>query len=232
MSIGLVWCARRAKDLADAANENSATLPSLVGDYLKGIAMYLAAYRSREELTQNEMAQKLSLSLNRYREYEQNTTDNSKGISLDLLLKIAGLEGFQLPHFLTKIGEETPDVPVTLPASRVDLLEVALLSEWRHVPSDDRLTFVRLHQQLPQPDSDSERDSEPLIPQRMRWTIRVANLLGKLPYEIRMKFEREVIEEYMDVMRPAADSAEHASLLERLRELIKQYYTNFDGSKR
>jgi hypothetical protein len=135
----------------------------------------------------------LLLSLNRYREYEQNTTDNTKGIPLDLLLRITELEGIAPPMFLSKM-EETPS-----PApDQVDELEQALLNEWRRVPSEDRRTFVRIARSPgtleAAPSSDAE---EPLIPQKMRWIIRVSNLLGQLPYDARMKFEREVIEDYM-----------------------------------
>ena len=188
-----------------------------VNRYLEGIARYLSAYRAREEFTQSEMASRLGLSLNRYREYEQNTTDNSKGIPLDLLLRITALELIPLPEFLAKI-DETP-----VASSQVDDLEHALLAEWRGVPLEDRRTFVRSTQNTP---------GEPLIPQKMRWTIRVSNLLGQLPYDVRMKFEREVIEEYMAVLKPAPGTPEHDLLLDRLRELIKHYYTNFEGYRK
>lgn len=201
-----------------------------VSRYLAGISKYLSNFRAREELTQSEMAGRLLLSLNRYREYEQNTTDNSKGIPLDLLLRITELEGHALPEFLSKI-DSTPSPA----ASPVDELEAALLNEWRQVPSEDRRTFVRIAQSAPageagRPGGDDE--TEPLIPQRMRWMIRVSNLLGQLPYDVRMKFEREVIEEYMAVKKPAPDSPEHDLLLDRLRELIKHYYTNFEGYRK
>lgn len=202
-----------------------------VSRYLAGISKYLSNFRAREELTQSEMAGRLLLSLNRYREYEQNTTDNSKGIPLDLLLRITELEGLPLPEFLSKI-DETP----TPASNQVDELEAALLDEWRRVPSEDRRTFVRITQAAASPQggrtSGSEDEDEPLIPQRMRWMIRVSNLLGQLPYDVRMKFEREVIEEYMAVKKPAPDSPEHDLLLDRLRELIKHYYTNFEGYRK
>ena len=122
----------------------------------------------------------------------------------------------------------------------MDELEAALLDEWRLVPSEDRRTFVRITQSATSPlegagagnSRGSDDDDEPLIPQRMRWMIRVSNLLGQLPYDVRMKFEREVIEEYMAVKKPAPDSPEHDLLLDRLRELIKHYYTNFEGYRK
>jgi transcriptional regulator with XRE-family HTH domain len=190
-----------------------------VSMYLQGISSYLANYRAREELTQNGMAGKLGLSLNRYREYEQNTTDNSKGISLDLLLKICSLEGVPLHTFLLSMASVLPE------ASPMDALESTLLGEWRNVPLDDRQTFVKI---LSGAKGD---DTEPLVPHHTRWIIRVSNLLGQLPYENRMKFEREVIEEYMAIKRPEPNSAEHTLLLDRLKELIRQYYTNFEGSR-
>jgi transcriptional regulator with XRE-family HTH domain len=207
--------------------------------YLKGISEYLAKYRAREELTQNGMAGKLGLSLNRYREYEQNTTDNSKGVSLDLLLKICSLEGIPLDVFLLSISGSQSE------PNQMDTLEEALLLEWRNVPLDDRQTFVRILSGSKNDLASSEgldvlvesngvslEESEPLIPQRTRWIIRVSNLLGQLPYEVRMKFEREVIEEYMAIKRPEPNSAEHNLLLDRLRELIRQYYTHFEGGRR
>jgi transcriptional regulator with XRE-family HTH domain len=196
-----------------------------VNRYLAGIARYLTSYRSREELTQSEMAGRLGLSLNRYREYEQNTTDNSKGIPLDLLLRITELEAFPLTKFLSQIDETPPPT-----GSPVDDLEQSLLEEWRRVPLEDRRTFVRTAQT--QGTLGGNEGEEPLIPQKMRWMIRVSNLLGQLPYEVRMKFEREVIEEYMAVQKPEPDSPEHDLLLDRLRELIKHYYTNFEGYRR
>ncbi len=207
-----------------------------VSRYLAGISKYLSNFRAREELTQSEMAGRLLLSLNRYREYEQNTTDNSKGIPLDLLLRITELEGLPLPEFLSKI-----DATPTPAANPVDELEAALLDEWRRVPSEDRRTFVRITQSATSPlaggtgegnSVGAADEEEPLIPQRMRWMIRVSNLLGQLPYDVRMKFEREVIEEYMAVKKPAPDSPEHDLLLDRLRELIKHYYTNFEGYRK
>jgi len=206
-----------ASDGKAAAPPALADVSARVNRYLDGIARYLAAYRAREEFTQSEMASRLGLSLNRYREYEQNTTDNSKGIPLDLLLRITELEGLAAAEFLAKIDE----APVT--ASQVDELEHALLSKWREVPLEDRRTFVRITENAP---------GDPLIPQKMRWIIRVANLLGQLPYDVRLKFEREVIEEYMAVLKPEAGTPEHDLLLDRLRELIKHYYTNFDGYRK
>ncbi len=195
-----------------------------VNRYLEGISKYLSAYRAREEHTQSEMAGRLGLSLNRYREYEQNTTDNSKGIPLDLLLRITELEGFPLPEFLSKIDES----PVT--ANQVDELEQALLNEWREVPLEDRRTFVRIIEKGGQ--AGREQDDEPLIPQKTRWMIRVSNLLGQLPYDVRMKFEREVIEEYMAVKKPEPDSPEHDLLLDTLRELIRHYYPNNESYRK
>jgi transcriptional regulator with XRE-family HTH domain len=216
-------------DLRDSSLEG---ITSKVGQYLQGISSYLSKYREREELTQNGMAGKLGLSLNRYREYEQNTTDNSKGISLDLLLRICALEGIPLEDFLAKVSGVSRSGN-----SEVDTLEAALLAEWRNVPLDDRQAFIRnvlpAEQKLEfSLETKSGPDGEPLIPQKMRWTVRVSNLLAQLPYEARMKFEREIIEEYMAIKRPAPDSPEHTLLLDRLRELIRQYYTNFEGGRK
>lgn len=192
-----------------------------IGKYLEGISKYLTSYRAREGLTQSEMAQRLGLSLNRYREYEQNTTDNSKGIALDLLLKITDLEGIPAPEFIAKLDESAPR------QSELDELESALLSEFRDVPLEDRRTFVRLLK-----DDGNSGSDEPLIPQKMRWLVRLNNFLAQLPYDMRMKFEREVLEEYMAVRKPAPDSAEHELLMERLRELIRHYFTNFESYRK
>ena len=208
----------------DAKPTTPIDVSARVSHYLAGISKYLSNYRAREELTQSEMAGRLLLSLNRYREYEQNTTDNSKGIPLDLLLRITELEGISPPAFLSKIDEAPAPV-----GSQVDELEGALLAEWRRVPSEDRRTFVRITQSPGTLDSDED---EPLIPQKMRWIIRVSNILGQLPYDIRMKFEREVIEEYMAIRKPVVGTPEHDLLLDRLRELIKHYYTNFEGYRK
>ena len=208
-------------DYRDSTNEG---ITAKVGTYLSGISGYLTKYREREELTQSGMATKLGLSLNRYREYEQNTTDNSKGISLDLLLKICALEGNPLHTFLSTVVQAGSE------ASEGDALESALMSEWRNVPLEDRQIFVKIVSG--EAVEASLASGEPLVPQRMRWIIRVSNLLGQLPYEVRMKFEREVIEEYMAVKRPEPNSPEHTLLLDRLRELIRHYYTHFEGAKR
>ena len=125
---------------------------------------------------------------------------------------------------MSKIDEAPAPV-----GSQVDELEGALLAEWRRVPSEDRRTFVRITQSPGTLDSDED---EPLIPQKMRWIIRVSNILGQLPYDIRMKFEREVIEEYMAIRKPIVGTPEHDLLLDRLRELIKHYYTNFEGYRK
>jgi transcriptional regulator with XRE-family HTH domain len=207
-----------------------ADVSARVSLYLGGIAKYLAAYRAREELTQSEMATRLGLSLNRYREYEQNTTDNSKGIPLDLLLRITSLEEIPLPEFLTQMD----GAAAASAANPVDELEDRLLACWREVPLEDRRTFVRLvvAQGSGPTSGDEAQEEEPLIPQKMRWIIRVSNLLGQLPYDVRMKFEREVLEEYMAIKKPEAGTAEHDLLLDRLRELIRHYYTNFEGYRK
>lgn len=214
---------------ADAKQAGPADVSGRVNKYLEGISKYLSSYRAREEFTQSEMAGRLGLSLNRYREYEQNTTDNSKGIPLDLLLRITELESIPLPEFLARIDESVGGS--TPAASPVDELEDRLLGEWRKVPLDDRRTFVRITEG-PDTRAAPPSDDEPLIPQKMRWMIRVSNLLGQLPYDVRMKFEREVIEEYMAVKKPEPGTPEHDLLLDRLRELIRHYYTNFEGYRK
>ena len=193
--------------------------------YLEGIAKYLTSYRAREGLTQNEMAQRLGLSLNRYREYEQNTTDNSKGIALDLLLKVTELEGIPPPQFMLKLDESAGGMGGQ--QNELDDLESILLAEFRDVPLDDRRTFIKVIS-----DINLSTGEEPLIPKKMRWLIRISNLLAQLPYDVRMKFEREVLEEYMSVRKPAPDSPEHDMLMDRLRELIRHYFTNFEGFRK
>lgn len=189
-----------------------------INKYLEGIARYLANYRAREGLTQSEMANKLGLSLNRYREYEQNTTDNSKGIALDLLLKITDLEGIPPPEFMQNLDESEHR------ASELDELEQILLAEFRNVSLEDRRTFIKFLRE--------GNPEEHLIPNKMRWFTKVGNLLGGLPYEQRMKFEREILEEFIAIKKPVAGTPEHEMLLDRLRELIKYYFTNFDGYRK
>ena len=187
--------------------------------YMEGIAAYLASYRAREVLTQNEMALKLGLSLNRYREYEQNTTDNSKGIALDLLLKIAELENIAPAEFLQKLDDSKLEG-----SSDLDDFENILVAEFRNVSLDDRRNFIAMVREgIPE---------ETLVPNKMRWAIKIINMLGGLPYDQRMKFEREILEEFIAFKKPIPGSHEHEHLLDRLRELVKHYFTHFDGYRR
>lgn len=196
---------------------------SRVERYLAAIASYLSSYRKREGLTQNEMSKKLDISLNRYREYEQNSTDNAKGIPLDLLLRIADLEGIRPQDFVAFLeGEAVPGTGSQ--AARLDPLEERLLQEFKAVPLAERRKFV---------DSFSfEDETDKLIPSQMRWFIRIFNQLVRLPYSSRMKVEREVLEGYIASAGVQPGSDEHAALLLRLKTLLRYYFSNFGESER
>lgn len=190
-----------------------------VQTYLEGISSYLTVYRKREGLTQNEMAKKLLISLNRYREYEQNTTDNAKGIPLDLLLRICELEGIAPQSFVAQLEGSSPSS-----AGQLDEFEEKLLSEFRNVPLMERKRFVQSF------DFDDETDK--LIPSQMRWFVRIFNQLVRLPYAQRMKIEREVLEAYLASAEVDQQSEEYNAHLSRLRMLLRYYFSNFGDSSR
>lgn len=191
--------------------------------YLAAIARYLLAYRKRESLTQNEMSLKLDISLNRYREYEQNATDNAKGIPLDLLLRIASLEGNRPQDFVAYL-EGDLNAGTESGAARLDPLEERLLKEFRSVPLAERRKFIESFA------FDDETDK--LIPSQMRWFIRIFNQLVRLPYASRMKIEREVLEGYIASAQVEQGSDEHAVLLARLKTLLRYYFSNFGDGER
>lgn len=187
--------------------------------YLARIAEYLASYRKREGLTQNEMAKRLEISLNRYREYEQNTTDNAKGIPLDLLLRICELENVPPPSFIAELeGSELADV------RRLDPIEEEILAQFRQVPLAERKRFVESF--------SYEDETDKLVPNQIRWFVRIFNQLVRLPYSHRMRIEREVLESYMASAGVEAGSEEHDILLTRLKALLRYYFSNFDDSRR
>lgn len=194
-----------------------------VSKYLEGIGRYLYHYRVRESLTQNEMAQRLELSLNRYREYEQNTTDNTKGIALDLLIKVSELEGRSLGELVALIEDVKPAKPEN---SKIDTLSSQWVDQFEMIPLEERKELLFLVSQK------TEELNQNLIQNRMRWMARVGILLFKMDYEQRIKFEREILEEFIKSYKfPSGENAQEP-FLDRLRELVKHYFTNFDTYKR
>jgi transcriptional regulator with XRE-family HTH domain len=189
-----------------------------VDSYLAGISRYLSAYRKRESLTQNEMARKLDISLNRYREYEQNSTDNAKGIPLDLLLRIAALEGTRPQDFVAILEDDLQHKP-QMSGPRLDPLEERLVKEFRKLSLSERRKFVESFA------LDDETDK--LVPNQLRWFVRIYNQLVRLPYASRMKIEREVLEGYMASSHVVSGSEEHAALMTRLKTLLRYYFSNF-----
>lgn len=190
-----------------------------VEKYLSGISSYLTQYRKREGRTQNEMAMTLDISLNRYREYEQNTTDNAKGIPLDLLLRISALEGISPQAFVASLEGAAGEV-----TEKIDSFEERLLREFRGVPQVERRKFVESF--------DFNDETDKLIPNQMRWFMRIFNQLVRLPYGQRMKIEREVLESYMANAEIQPGTEEHAALLARLKVLLRYYFANFEETKR
>jgi transcriptional regulator with XRE-family HTH domain len=190
-----------------------------VEKYLDAIARYLTQYRKREGRTQNDMANTLDISLNRYREYEQNTTDNAKGIPLDLLLRIAALEDVSPQAFVASLEGASGEV-----TEKIDSFEERLLREFRGVPQAERRKFVESF--------DFDDDTDKLIPNQMRWFMRIFNQLVRLPYSQRMKIEREVLESYMANAEIQSGTEEHAALLARLKVLLRYYFSNFEETKR
>jgi transcriptional regulator with XRE-family HTH domain len=199
------------------ARMTEADSKSRVQRYLQGIAAYLTVYRKREGFTQNEMARKLNISLNRYREYEQNTTDNAKGIPLDLLLRVCELEGVTPQSFVAQL--EGASGGASTPAGKLDEFEERLLAEFRNVPVAERRKFVESFEY------DDETDK--LIPNQMRWFVRIFNQLVRLPYGQRMKIEREVLEAYLAHSDVDVNSEEYNAHLTRLRTLLRYYFSNF-----
>lgn len=171
--------------------------PKLAG-YLDGVARFLSSFRAREGLTQSEMANRLGLSLNRYREYEQNTTDNSKGIALDLLLRIADLEGLELWQFLARVAE---DEIGGAGDTRLDPWQEKLLSHFAELSIEEREQFLQVLENPVLPDDRAQQVGsrrtdetlEPLMPRRVRWWVRLGALLCQLPYDTRLRFERQVL---------------------------------------
>jgi transcriptional regulator with XRE-family HTH domain len=204
--------------------------PDLVSDRVSslmlGISTYLTGFRAREELTQNGMAGKLGLSLNRYREYEQNTTDNAKGISLELLIRISNLEKFELCDFFLMLER------INLPESNhtensfnqsefKKCPEIEIHKEYIQLPMNERLRFSNIVFQ-------KQSQGEPLMPKMLRWILKMSVLLAQLSYADRLKIERDLIEEVLK----KDEVEDKAELLDRLKELIKFYYTNFDSLKK
>jgi transcriptional regulator with XRE-family HTH domain len=182
-------------------------------------------------LTQNEMAGKLGLSLNRYREYEQNTTDNSKGISIELLLRIAELENFSPGAFLKSLTGEKPEPSSDHPTessfqNMTKLLptDKKLVAEFLLLPTSDRVEFATLALN----DSSLNMSEEPLIPKRLKWLLRLGVLISKMDYADKLKIERELIEEYLK----SEDLVNKEEFLDRLKDLVKFYYTNFDSYRK
>jgi transcriptional regulator with XRE-family HTH domain len=215
---------------------SSATSHVLLAEYLEGVARYLSSFRAREGLTQNEMANRLGLSLNRYREYEQNTTDNSKGIALDLLLKIADLEHLDLSVFLNRL--RGPGAEPT--SSHLEPWEEKVLAYFAELSLEERELFLQVLENPTLPDEralqiESRRTDEtrePLMPRRVRWWVRVGALLCQLPYDSRLRFERQVLEDYIDFRKPQPNDTHSQQVIERLRELLKHYFTHFDMMRR
>ena len=205
-------------------------------EYLEGVARFLSSFHAREGLTQSEMAGRLGLSLNRYREYEQNTTDNSKGIALDLLLKIADLENVSLVSFLNKISGSGPQGPT----AGLELWQEKLLMHFSELSIDERDSFLQVLDNRTTPDERAlqvssrrtDETQEPLMPRRVRWWVRLGVLLCQLPYDSRLRFERQVLEDYIDIKKPSGDDEQTQQIFERLRELLKHYFTHFDLMRR
>lgn len=215
---------------------SSPSHPRLAG-YLDGVARFLSSFRAREGLTQSEMANRLGLSLNRYREYEQNTTDNSKGIALDLLLRVADLEGLELPQFLARVGaDEAP----TARETSLDPWQEKLLAYFAEVSIEEREQFLQVLDNPVHPDERAiqvgtrrtDETLEPLMPRRVRWWVRLGGLLCQLPYDTRLRFERQVLEDYIEWRKPKADDPQSQHVIERLRELLKHYFTHFELMRR
>jgi len=206
-------------------------------DFLEGVARYLSSFRAREGLTQNEMAIRLGLSLNRYRDFEQNTTDNSKGIALDLLLKIADLEGFELPQFMSRIGAMEQQ---TVSGATLEPWQEKLLNYFAEVSIEERDQFLQVLENPTRPDERAlqvatrrtDETREPLMPRRVRWWVRVGVLLCQLPYDTRLRFERQVLEDFIDFKKPHGEDLQSQQVIERLRELLKHYFTHFDLMRR
>lgn len=215
---------------------SSPSHPRLAG-YLDGVARFLSSFRAREGLTQSEMANRLGLSLNRYREYEQNTTDNSKGIALDLLLRVADLEGLELPQFLARIGAD--EAPTSRETS-LDPWQEKLLAYFAEVSIEEREQFLQVLDNPVHPDERAmqvgtrrtDETLEPLMPRRVRWWVRLGGLLCQLPYDTRLRFERQVLEDYIEWRKPKADDPQSQHVIERLRELLKHYFTHFELMRR
>ena len=215
---------------------SSPSHPQLAG-YLDGVARFLATFRAREGLTQSEMANRLGLSLNRYREYEQNTTDNSKGIALDLLLRIADLEALDLSNFLSRI--KSIDVEQGA-ETQLDPWQEKLLLHFSEVSIDEREYFLQVIENPVSPDERAlqvgtrrtDETREPLMPRRIRWWVRLGALLCQLPYDTRLRFERQVLEDYIDWKKPKSDDLHSQQVIERLRELLKHYFTHFELMRR
>lgn len=205
-------------------------------EYLEGVARFLSSFRAREGLTQSEMAGRLGLSLNRYREYEQNTTDNSKGIALDLLLKIADLENLNLTSFLSKVSSSAPPGL----SAGLELWQEKLLMHFSELSIDERESFLKVLEHRTTPDERAlqvgvrrtDETQEPLMPRRVRWWVRLGVLLCQLPYDSRLRFERQVLEDYIDFKKPSGDDEQTQQVFERLRELLKHYFTHFDLMRR
>lgn len=215
---------------------SSITSHSHLPEYLEGVARFLSSFRAREGLTQNEMALRLGLSLNRYREYEQNTTDNSKGVALDLLLKIADLEKLELSTFLSKIRSDV-DLP---PKAGLEPWQEKVLTHFAELSLEERDLFLQVLENPTLPDERarqvgarrSDETQEPLMPRRVRWWVRLGSLLCQLPYDSRLRFERQVLEDYVELKKPQADDPQSQQVIERLRELLKHYFTHFDLMRR
>jgi len=183
------------------------------------------------------MAGRLGLSLNRYREYEQNTTDNSKGIALDLLLRIADLEGMELTQFLARLAAMESDLPG---GAQLDPWQEKLLAHFAEVSIEERELFLQVLENPVFPDERaqqvggrrSDETLEPLMPRRVRWWVRLGGLLCQLPYDTRLRFERQVLEDYIDWRKPKGDDAQSQHVIERLRELLKHYFTHFELMRR
>jgi transcriptional regulator with XRE-family HTH domain len=215
---------------------SSISHPRLAG-YLVGVARYLASFRAREGLTQSEMAGRLGLSLNRYRDFEQNTTDNSKGIALDLLLRIADLESLELPQFLARLGDSESAVTSE---SHLDPWQEKLLAHFSEVSIDEREQFLQVLENPVNPDERArqvasrrtDETREPLMPRRVRWWVRLGVLMCQLPYDTRLRFERQILEDYIEQRKPQPDDPHSQQVIERLRELLKHYFTHFELLRR
>jgi len=215
---------------------SSITSHAHLPEYLEGVARFLSSFRAREGLTQNEMALRLGLSLNRYREYEQNTTDNSKGVALDLLLKIADLENLDLPGFLIKIRGGMPSEL----GPNLEPWQEKVLTHFSELSLDERDLFLQVLENPTLPDERArqvggrrtDETREPLMPRRVRWWVRLGALLCQLPYDSRLRFERQVLEDYIDFKKPTGDDPQSQQVIERLRELLKHYFTHFDLMRR